>query len=398
MTNEETARRAAPRRVTILGSTGSIGCSTIDLIERDPDAYVVEALTANRSVDALADQARRFNARFVAVADPDFYAALKTAMSGTTAEIAAGREAIVEAAARDADWVMAGIVGAAGLEPTLQAARAGAVIALANKECLVCAGDLMLDEIAKSGATLLPVDSEHNAVFQVFDFDRRDSIEKIILTASGGPFRETSLEDMAKATPAQAVAHPNWDMGAKISVDSATMMNKGLELIEAYYLFGIPEDRIDILVHPQSIIHSMVSYIDGSVLAQLGTPDMRTPISFTLAWPRRMTSPSARLDLGEIATLTFESPDSERFPALRLAREALKTGGSAPTILNASNEVAVAGFLGGDLGFLDIPRVVEETLEKIPASVIGSVDDVLSVDKAARQVAEEIMSDARLRV
>ena len=398
MTNEETVRRDAPRRVTILGSTGSIGCSTIDLIERDPDAYVVEALTANRSVDALADQARRFNARFVAVADPDFYAALKTAMSGTTAEIAAGPEAIVEAAARDADWVMAGIVGAAGLEPTLQAARAGAVIALANKECLVCAGDLMLDEIAKSGATLLPVDSEHNAVFQVFDFDRRDSIEKIILTASGGPFRETSFEDMAKATPAQAVAHPNWDMGAKISVDSATMMNKGLELIEAYYLFGIPEDRIDILVHPQSIIHSMVSYIDGSVLAQLGTPDMRTPISFTLAWPRRMTSPSARLDLGEIATLTFESPDSERFPALRLAREALKTGGSAPTILNASNEVAVAGFLGGDLGFLDIPRVVEETLEKIPASVIGSVDDVLSVDKAARQVAEEIMSDARLRV
>ena len=398
MTNEETARRDAPRRVTILGSTGSIGCSTIDLIERDPDAYVVEALTANRSVDALADQARRFNARFVAVADPDSYAALKTAMSGTTAEIAAGPEAIVEAAARDADWVMAGIVGAAGLEPTLQAARAGAVVAFANKECLVCAGDLMLDEIAKSGATLLPVDSELNAIFQVFDFDRRDSIEKIILTASGGPFRETSLEDMAKATPAQAVAHPNWDMGAKISVDSATMMNKGLELIEAYYLFGIPEDRIDILVHPQSIIHSMVSYIDGSVLAQLGTPDMRTPISYTLAWPRRMTSPSARLDLGEIATLTFESPDSERFPALRLAREALKTGGSAPTILNASNEVAVAGFLGGNLGFLDIPRVVEETLEKIPASVIGSVDDVLSVDKAARQVAEEIISDTRLRV
>ena len=398
MTNEETVRRDVPRRVTILGSTGSIGCSTIDLIERDPDAYVVEALTANRSVDALADQARRFNARFVAVADPDCYDALKTAMSGTTAEIAAGPEAIIEAAARDADWVMAGIVGAAGLEPTLQAARAGAVVAFANKECLVCAGDLMLDEIAKSGATLLPVDSEHNAIFQVFDFDRRDSIEKIILTASGGPFRETSLEDMAKATPAQAVAHPNWDMGAKISVDSATMMNKGLELIEAYYLFGIPEDRIDILVHPQSIIHSMVSYIDGSVLAQLGTPDMRTPISYTLAWPSRMTAPSARLDLGEIATLTFEAPDSERFPALRLAREALKTGGSAPTILNASNEVAVAGFLGGNLGFLDIPRVVEETLEKIPASVIGSVDDVLSVDKTARQVAEEIMSDTRLRV
>tara|TARA_R110002072_G_scaffold94912_9_gene209353 strand:- start:495 stop:1691 length:1197 start_codon:yes stop_codon:yes gene_type:complete len=397
MTNEKPARTDVPRRVTILGSTGSIGCSTIDLIERDPDAYVIEALTANRSVDALAAQARQFNARFVAVADPDCYGALKTAMAGTDAEIAAGPEAIVEAAARDADWVMAGIVGAAGLEPTLQAARAGAVVAFANKECLVCAGDLMLEEIAKSGATLLPVDSEHNAIFQVFDFDRRESIEKIILTASGGPFRETGLEEMRKVTPAQAVAHPNWDMGAKISVDSATMMNKGLELIEAYYLFGIPEERIDILVHPQSIIHSMVSYIDGSVLAQLGTPDMRTPISYTLAWPQRMTAPSARLDLGDIATLTFEAPDSERFPALTLAREALKTGGSAPTILNASNEVAVAGFLEGRLGFLDIPRVVAETLEKMPGSAIGSVDDVLSVDGAARQVAADIMSDIRIR-
>ncbi|MBT5648496.1 MAG: 1-deoxy-D-xylulose-5-phosphate reductoisomerase, partial [Rhodospirillaceae bacterium] len=235
------ARTDVPRRVTILGSTGSIGCSTIDLIARDPESYVVEALTANRNVDALAEQARRFNARFVAIADPDYYDALKTTMSGTSAEIAAGPEAVIEAAAREADWVMAGIVGAAGLEPTLQAVRAGGVVAFANKECLVCAGDLMLDEIAKSGATLLPVDSEHNAIFQVFDFDRRESIEKIILTASGGPFRSTSLEDMRKVKPAQAVAHPNWDMGAKISVDSATMMNKGLELIEAYYLFGVPE-------------------------------------------------------------------------------------------------------------------------------------------------------------
>jgi len=398
MTDKLQARTDVPRRITILGSTGSIGCSTIDLIDRDPDAYVVEALTANRSVDALAEQARRLNAKFVAVADPESYEGLKAAMSGTTAEIAAGPEAIVEAAARDADWVMAGIVGAAGLEPTLQAARAGSVVAFANKECLVCAGDLMLDEVARSGATLLPVDSEHNAIFQVFDFERRESIEKIILTASGGPFRSSSLEEMRKVTPAQAVAHPNWDMGAKISVDSATMMNKGLELIEAYYLFGIPEDRIEILVHPQSIIHSMVSYIDGSVLAQLGTPDMRTPISYTLAWPHRMTAPSARLDLGQIATLTFETPDSERFPALTLAREALKTGGSAPTILNASNEVAVAGFLDGRLGFLDIPRVVAETLEKMPSGVIRSVDDVLSIDAAARQVAKEIMSDTRLRV
>jgi len=398
MTKAKPARSDGPRRISILGSTGSIGCSTIDLIDRDPDVYRVEALTAHRHVDALAEQAQRLDARFVAVADADNYNDLKTAMSGTDAEIAAGPEAIVEAAARDADWVMAGIVGAAGLEPTLEAARQGAVVAFANKECLVCAGDLMLEEITRSGATLLPVDSEHNAIFQVFDFDRRDSIEKIILTASGGPFRETSLEDMHKVTPAQAVAHPNWDMGAKISVDSATMMNKGLELIEAYYLFGLPEDQIDILVHPQSIIHSMVAYVDGSVLAQLGTPDMRTPISYTLAWPRRMTAPSARLDLGEIATLTFEAPDSERFPALKLAREALKTGGSAPTILNASNEVAVAGFLDDRLRFLDIPRVVAETLEKMPVTVIGSVDDVLTVDGEARKVAADIMSDTRMPV
>jgi len=388
----------APRRITILGSTGSIGTNTIDLIERDPASYRVEALTAYRSVELLAEQARKFDARFVAVADPDKYADLKSAMSGTDAEIAAGPDAIVEAAARDADWVMAGIVGAAGLEPTLEAARQGAVVAFANKECLVCAGDLMLEEIAQSGATLLPVDSEHNAIFQVFEFDRRATVEKIILTASGGPFRDRTRDEMKNVTPAEAVAHPNWDMGAKISVDSATMMNKGLELIEAYYLFGLPEDRIDILVHPQSIIHSMVAYVDGSVLAQLGTPDMRTPISYTLAWPQRMEAPSARLDLGDIATLTFEAPDSERFPALRLARAALKTGGSAPTILNASNEEAVAGFLAEKVGFLDIPRIVEETLEKMPGSDIRSVEDVLAVDAEARRVARGLMSVEGLQV
>ena len=292
----------APRRITILGSTGSIGTSTIDLIERDPSSYRVEALTAYRNVDLLAEQARKFDAQFVAIGDADKYVDLKKAISGSNTEVAAGPEAIVEAAARDADWVMAGIVGSAGLEPTLEAARQGAVVALANKECLVCAGDLMLDEIARSGATLLPVDSEHNAIFQVFEFDRRETIEKIILTASGGPFRTWSLEEMGNVTPAEAVAHPNWDMGAKISVDSATMMNKGLELIEAFYLFGLPEDRIDILVHPQSIVHSMVSYVDGSVLAQLGSPDMRTPIAYTLAWPRRMEAPSPRLDLGQIGS------------------------------------------------------------------------------------------------
>lgn len=388
----------APRRITILGSTGSIGTNTIDLIERDPASYRVEALTAYRSVELLAEQARKFDARFVAIADPDKYADLKSAMSGTDAEIAAGPDAIVEAAARDADWVMAGIVGAAGLEPTLEAARQGAVVAFANKECLVCAGDLMLEEIAQSGATLLPVDSEHNAIFQVFEFDRRATVEKIILTASGGPFRDRTRDEMKNVTPAEAVAHPNWDMGAKISVDSATMMNKGLELIEAYYLFGLPEDRIDILVHPQSIIHSMVAYVDGSVLAQLGTPDMRTPISYTLAWPQRMEAPSARLDLGDIATLTFEAPDFERFPALRLARAALKTGGSAPTILNASNEEAVAGFLAEKVGFLDIPRIVEETLEKMPGSDIRSVEDVLALDAEARRVARGLMSVEGLQV
>jgi 1-deoxy-D-xylulose-5-phosphate reductoisomerase len=398
MTKTKPDRKDVPRRITILGSTGSIGCSTIDLIKRDPEAYKVEALTANRNVDALAEQARLLDAQFVAIGDPDRYEDLKLALSGRNAEVAAGPEAIVEAAARGADWVMAGIVGAAGLKPTLEAVRQGAVVALANKECLVCGGDLMLDEISRSGATLLPVDSEHNAIFQVFDFDRRDSIEKIILTASGGPFRTTSIEDMAKVTPAEAVAHPNWDMGAKISVDSATMMNKGLELIEAYYLFGLPEDKIDILVHPQSIIHSMVAYVDGSVLAQLGSPDMRTPISYALAWPQRMVAPSARLDLGKIATLTFEPPDTERFPALRLAREALKAGGAAPTILNASNEVAVAGFLDNNLGFLDIPRIVTETLEKMPVSAIRSVDDALSVDNEARHIARDIMTETRLRV
>ena len=375
----------APRRITILGSTGSIGSSTIDLIERNLSSYRVEALTAYRNVDLLAEQARKLDAQFVAIGDYDKYADLKKAISGSNTEVAAGPEAIVEAAARDADWVMAGIVGSAGLEPTLEAARQGAVVAFANKECLVCAGDLMLDEIARSGATLLPVDPEHNAIFQVFEFDRRETIEKIILTASGGPFRTWSLEEMRNVTPAEAVAHPNWDMGAKISVDSATMMNKGLELIEAFYLFGLPEDRIDILVHPQSIVHSMVSYVDGSVLAQLGSPDMRTPIAYTLAWPRRMEAPSPRLDLGQIAKLTFEAPDSERFPALRLARVALKTGGSAPTILNASNEEAVAGFLAEKVGFPDIARIVEETLEKMSGSEIRSVDDVLVVDAEARR-------------
>jgi len=288
--------------------------------------------------------------------------------------------------------VMAAIVGAAGLQPTLTAVRRGAQIALANKECLVCAGSLMTAEIQRCGATLLPVDSEHSAIFQVFDFERLDGVERIILTASGGPFRRFSRDEMAQVTPAQAVKHPNWSMGAKISVDSATMMNKGLELIEAYHLFGLPEERIDILVHPQSVIHSLVSYIDGSVLAQLGSPDMRTPIAYALAWPQRMAAPSARLDLAEIASLTFEAPDVIRFPAMALARQALKDGGGAPTVLNAANEVAVAGFLAGRLGFLDIARVVEETLAGVPQCRLVSFDQVHELDRLAREEAGRRMA------
>jgi 1-deoxy-D-xylulose-5-phosphate reductoisomerase len=378
----------APRRVTILGSTGSIGRQTIDLIERHPEAFSVEVLTANGNAGLLAAQARRLGAALAVVADPAAYRGLKEALAGSGIEAAAGPRALVEAAARPADWIMAAIVGAAGLAPTLTAIRQGAAVAIANKEVLVCAGELVTEELRRHNATLLPVDSEHNAIFQVFDTDSRDGIEKLILTASGGPFRACRRDEMADVTPARAVAHPNWDMGAKISVDSATMMNKGLEIIEAHHLFQMGESQIEVLVHPQSIIHSMVAYVDGSVLAQLGTPDMRTPIANTLAWPRRMAAPSARLDLAEIGTLTFERPDLGRFPALRLAREALRRGGSAPTVLNAANEVAVHHFLSENIGFLDISAVVEQTLERLPAAAMTSLDAVAEADREARAVAE----------
>ena len=377
------------RHVSILGSTGSIGCNTIDLILRDPDAYVVEALTANVNVEILARQAKATNARLAVVADETCYSDLKDALGGTGIEAAAGESAVVDAAARPADWVMAGIVGATGLLPTLTAVRRGAVIALANKECLVCAGALVLAEIERSGATLLPVDSEHNAIFQVFDFGQREAVEKIILTASGGPFWGTPLETMARATPEEAVAHPNWDMGAKISVDSATMMNKGLELIEAYHLFDLPEEKIEVLVHPQSIIHSLVAYVDGSVLAQLGSPDMRTPIAYALGWPKRIEAPSPRLDLAEVGMLNFENPDPSRFPSIDLARQALRDGGMAPTVLNAANEVAVAAFLSRKIGILDIARTVAETLARSPNIPMVSLDDVISVDADARRLAAE---------
>ena len=386
-----TAQRveAKPRSVTILGATGSVGCNTIDLIAAEPQAFVVEALTGNRNAALLAQQARQVHARLAVVADPAAYPELKASLSGTGVEVAAGREALIEAAMRPAECVMASIVGAAGLEPTLAAVRRGAIIGLANKECLVCAGELVTAEITRCNGRLIPVDSEHSAIFQVFEFDNADKVESIILTASGGPFRTYPAERLVTVTPEQAVAHPNWSMGAKISVDSATMMNKGLELIEAFHLFPVRADQIDVVVHPQSIIHGMVAYVDGSVLAQLGCPDMRTPIACALAWPTRMAAPSPRLSLAEIGTLTFEAPDEQRFPALRLAREALAAGGAAPTILNAANEVGVHSFLAGRIGFLDIARVVAETLDGVADRVLTTLADVISIDAESRARAIE---------
>lgn len=379
-----------PKRVTILGSTGSVGSNTIDLIQRNRAGFEVEALTANRNVKELAKQAIDLNARLAVVADPNYYLELKSALAGTGIEAAAGPEAVIEAAIRPSDWVMAAIVGAAGLRPTLAAVRRGITVGLANKECLVTAGEIFVQEVRDHGADLLPVDSEHSAIYQVLDFGQADKIRSIILTASGGPFREFSLEQMKHVTPEQAVAHPNWDMGAKISVDSATMMNKGLELIEAYHLFPVAEQNIEILVHPQSVIHSMVDYVDGSVLAQLGTPDMRTPIAYALAWPKRMDAPAPRLSLNDIRTLTFEAPDSLRFPALRLARAALQAGGGAPTVLNAANEIAVEQFLNKKISFLDIARIVEATLEKVDNKVISTLEEVAEVDAEARVFAASL--------
>jgi 1-deoxy-D-xylulose-5-phosphate reductoisomerase len=379
------------RSVTILGSTGSVGSNTVELVEREPEKFTVEALVANRNVDKLAGQAIRLRARLAVVSDPGAYKALKEALFGSGVEVAAGAEAVIEAAARPAEWVMAAIVGAAGLHPTLAAVKRGATIGLANKETLVCAGALVMQAVADHKATLVPVDSEHSAIFQVFDFSQKHQVEKIILTASGGPFRTKSVEQMAAMTPEQAVAHPNWSMGAKISVDSATMMNKGLELIEAFHLFGLPETQIEILVHPQSVVHSLVAYHDGSVLAQLGTPDMRTPIAYALAYPARMTTPGKRLDLASVASLTFEAPDPQRFPALRIARAALQAGGGAPTSLNAANEVAVQAFLNRHIGFLDVARVVERTVDGLAGQRIGTLEDIMALDAQARRIAGDLV-------
>jgi len=386
------------RRVTILGSTGSIGCNTAELLAADRESYAVEALVALRNAERLAEQAKSLKARFAVIADESQYGVLKEALAGTGIETACGTEAVVEAAKRPADWVMAAIVGAAGLAPTLAAVRRGAFVALANKEVLVCAGDLVTAEAKQHKATLLPVDSEHNAIFQCFDVKQRAAIEKIVLTASGGPFRTASVEAMASATPAQAVKHPNWSMGAKISVDSATMMNKGLEVIEAHHLFDLDSDKLDVVVHPQSVVHGLVYYTDGSVLAQLGSPDMRTPIANALGWPDRIPAPSARLDLAKLAKLTFEAPEPERFPALRLARAALIAGGGAPTVLNAANEIAVAAFLDERIGFLDIAATVERALDRLAGQRIASLDDVYALDRESRATARALIGEDTRRV
>jgi 1-deoxy-D-xylulose-5-phosphate reductoisomerase len=379
------------RKIAILGATGSIGKSTLDLVERLPERFAVVAVTAATNVEALAGIARRTGAKLAVIADPSRLGMLQELLAGTPCRAAAGEDALIEAAASEAEMVIAAIVGCAGLRPVMAAVEAGKTVALANKEALVTAGELMTGAAHAHGATLLPVDSEHNAIFQCLAGSRKEDISKIILTASGGPFRTASAAVMGSATPAQAVAHPNWSMGAKISVDSATLMNKGLELIEAHYLFGLASNRIDILIHPQSVIHSMVEFIDGSVLAQLGSPDMRIPIAYALAWPERIETPAQRLDLAAVARLDFEVPDVARFPALRLAREALEAGGAAPIVLNAANEVAVASFLAGEIRFPDIVRTVAEALGRASFNAPGSIDDVVEIDRTTRTEFDSIM-------
>jgi len=378
-----------PIRITVLGATGSIGQSLADLLERNPDRFDVVALVSNRNADGLADMAVKLNASTAVLAEDENHHVLSERLKGTGITAASGRAALDEAVDMDTDLVVGAIVGAAGLQPTFRAIRPGRRIALANKECLVCAGDLFVDRIKASGAELLPVDSEHNAIFQVFEKDQADQIEKVILTASGGPFRTWPVDKMKTVTPAQALKHPNWDMGARITIDSATMMNKGLEVIEASHLFPVSNDQLDVLVHPQSTIHGLVQYKDGSLLAQLGSPDMRTPIAHCLSFPKRMPVPVKRLNLAELGTMTFEAPDTERFPCLGIALDALETGGAAPAALNAADEVAVEAFLKGRIGFLDIPAAISAVLEHLSAANMlkrsKCVEDVLALDSEARQ-------------
>lgn len=381
------------RSVTILGSTGSIGVNTLDLIGRaDEGAFKVVGLSANRNVDLLAQQAIQFKADAVAIADPSCEAELREKLSSHAIDVLSGPEGLVELAQRTADITMAAIVGAAGLEPTLAAVGQGNTIALANKECLVCAGETFMDAVSRHGTTLLPVDSEHNAIFQVLDKERPEGVRRLILTASGGPFRESPLSVLKTVSREDALAHPVWSMGAKISIDSATLMNKGLELIEAAWLFDRPSSEIDVVVHPQSIIHSMVEYLDGSVLAQMGSPDMRTPIGYALAWPERMETPVEQLNFAKVGQLTFFDPDMERFPALRLAREALEAGGQASCVLNAANEVAVEAFLQGRIKFLDIARTCERAIETLASQsnfgvAPADMQTVIYTDQRARDTA-----------
>jgi len=386
-----------PRTVTLLGATGSIGASTIDLLRQETPRYQVEAVTADRNAAALAKLARDLGARFAVVADPEAYGELKAELSGSNIEAAAGPEAIVEAAQRPADWVMAAITGAASLKPTLAAAERGATVALANKECLVCAGALFMRKAAAAGANVLPVDSEHNAIFQALGAGPREDVRRIVLTASGGPFRTWSLEAIRQVTVEQALKHPTWSMGPKVTIDSATLMNKGLELIEAHHLFDLAPDELDVVVHPQSVVHGLVEFRDGSVVAQLGSPDMRIPIAHCLAWPARMGTPAARLDLARVANLSFEEPDQVRFPALALARKALAAGGAAPTILNAANEIAVREFVGRKLGFAGIPALVEATIEAAEREGAmaepQSVEDAIAIDQGARKLATSLLPE-----
>jgi len=392
---------AAVRSITILGATGSIGASTVDLIKRAPDRYRVEAITARRNAAALAKLARELRARLAVVADPAAYDELKDALAGSGIEPAAGEGGLLEAAQRPADWLMAAISGAVGLKPTLAAIERGATVALANKECLVCAGGLFMRRAAATGATVLPVDSEHNAIFQALAAGPREDVRRIILTASGGPFRTWTLEQIKAATLEQALRHPNWSMGPKITIDSASLMNKGLEVIEAYHLFALKPEEIDVLVHPQSVVHGLVEFRDGSVVAQLGSPDMRIPIAHCLAWPKRIDGPAARLDLARVRDLTFEAPDLVRFPALALARRALQAGGAAPTVFNAANEVAVAEFIARRIGFTAIPALVEATLAAAAGRGLlaepADIDAALAVDHNARSLAVSLLPEIALK-
>ena len=379
------------RKIAILGATGSIGKSTLDLVERSPDRFEVVAVSAATNAAALAEIARRTGAKLAAIADRSRLPQLQEMLSGSPCRAEGGEAALDEVSAGEADLVIAAIVGCAGLRPVMAAVESGKIVALANKEALVTAGALMTDAAARHGASLLPVDSEHNAIFQCLAGSHREDISRIILTASGGPFRTASSEMIAEATPSQAVAHPNWSMGAKISVDSATLMNKGLELIEAHYLFGLPSERIDIVIHPQSVVHSLVEFIDGSMLAQLGSPDMRIPIAYALAWPERIGTPAQKLDLPSVGRLDFEEADLTRFPALRIARHALEQGGAAPIVLNAANEVAVASFLAGDIRFPDIAQIVQETLAESDFVNPRSIEDVLEIDRTTRRRVDAVM-------